>query len=97
MHWAAETHTHINLLLTYFVKYLMEQSKGDPSYAKFKVTHELDPDYQGSMWQYFRRDLIHSRNAANCALRVFLAYHLFANVGEVINNFEHLFQLPPKG
>jgi len=92
LHWTLETHAHMNLLLKNVVKYLMEQFKGDPSYAKFKVIHELDPDCQESMHQCLRSDMIHSRNAANCALRVFLAYHLFGDVGKVIMNAGHLFQ-----
>ena len=91
-HWTLETHTHMNLLLKFLVKYLMEQFKDDPSYTRFKVIHELDPDYQESMLQCLRCDMIHSRNAANCALRVFLAYHLFGDVEKVITNAGHLFQ-----
>ena len=82
----------MNLLLKNVVKYLIEEFKDDPSYAKFKVIHELDPDCQESMHQYLRSDMIHSRNAANCALRVFLAYHLFGDVAKVIKNAGHLFQ-----
>ena len=92
LHWTPETHAHMNLLLKYLVKYLMEQFKGDPSYTMFKVIHELAPDCQESMRQYLRSDMIHSRNAANCAMRVFLAYHLFGDVEKVIMNAGHLFQ-----
>lgn len=92
LHWTPETHMNMRLLLTCLVKYLIEQFKGDPSYAKFKVIHELDPDYQESMRQYLRSDMSHSRNAANCALRVFLAYHLLGDVEKVTNNARHLFQ-----
>ena len=92
LHWTLETHTHMNLLLKCLVKYLMEQFKGDPSYTRFRIIHELDPDCQESVRQYLRSDMIHSRNAANCALRVFLAYHLFGDVEKVITNAGHLFQ-----
>jgi len=53
-HWTLETHTHMDRLLTSLVEYLMEQFKGEPSYAKFKIIHELDPDYQESMRRYLR-------------------------------------------
>ena len=59
------------------IEYLMEQFKDDPWYTKFKIIRELDPDYQAVMRQHLRSDMIHSRNVANCALRVFLAHHFF--------------------
>jgi len=36
--------------------------------------------------------MIHSRNAANCALRVFLAYRFFGDAEKMIKNAGHLFQ-----
>ena len=92
LHWTLETLTHRDLLLKCLVEYLMEQFKGDPSYPKFEVIHELDPDYQEPIYEFLRSEMIHSRNAANCALRVFLADHLLSDMEKVIKNTGHLFQ-----